>query len=1252
MCMLALGFGASAQIALPYTETFATIPAANGFPVVAGGAWTRSGSTTAQPTYITNQTSYNRSGNGDTFFITYYYSGNTTGNYYFVGPFDLTAGTSYTSSILYKADGLNGFGPLDLRFGTAATAATQTNLIATVPANITNTAFQKLSGAFTVPTTGSYYLSVKETNTSSPWYLTLDDFKLSVTPSCIEPTALTNSNVTTTTADVSWTASTTPPANGYEVYYSTSSTAPTASSTPNMTGVIGTTANLTGLMSSSVYYAYVRSACSAADKSEWSAVTKFTTLCTPFSIPYTENFDTTAVGSSTATNAPTCWTYLETASSAGYGYVNTTTPASTPNNYYLYNSSDNTGNIMLVSPETTNLTNGLNRVRFNARGLAGYVLQIGTVTNNTDPTTFAAISSITLTGTNTQYIVDIPAGTNTYLSFKHGLGGTFRNIYIDDITVELIPSCVAPTSPMHTGSTSSSLSYTWTAPAIAPANGYQVYYSTTNTAPTAATVLDATNSVSSATTSAMISGLTADTVYYVWVRSNCAAADQSVWVSAGSANTGYCAVSTTGQASYFTSLTSSGAITNLAYSNAGSAGIAPGYQNLTATNKISNFAGSTTNIGIGLAGTTVGVTIWVDWNNNLIFETTEKVFGTTGYVSTISGASITAPVGTAIGNYRTRAVVNYNNGTPSNPCEIVTRGEYIDFTFEVTAPPSCLAPTALVVSGTTTTGATISWTASSSNPTNGYEIYYSTTNTAPTAATVASTTSATTSVNLTGLTPNTTYYVWVRSNCGGSESTWSNSATLFTGYCTPAPISVDGTGITNVTFGSSPNVVNNTTVAETGNYGNYSSMIGDVPVGVSTQVAITYQTSYTYGTKIWVDLNNNLVFDAAELLYTGLSASASPTTLLATIIIPSATPLGNYRMRIGGTDTDTGPDTACYTGSYGTFEDYTVNVIAPPTCLAPTALAIANITMTTADLSWTAPSTAPALGYEVYYSTANTAPTAMTSPTTTSTATMTGLTMLTPSTLYYVWVRSNCSAADQSTWVALPSFTTVTPPPANDECSTPNAITPGAMFTQNPITATNVAGTNTADATAVHACQSSANKDVWFSVVVPASGNITIETKPITGSSFTDSVLAVYSGSCGTLTSLGCNDDDGDGSMSMLSLTGQAPGSTLLIAVFNYSSTTTGDFQISAYDGSLATGETIVKDDKSFTIAPNPFTDVVRISDVKDVVSISVVDLSGRIVKTVKPAREINLGDLKTGMYLINLTMKDGSVKTVKAIKK
>src|SRR5690606_21431413 len=299
--------------------------------------------------------------------------------------------------------------------------------------------------------------------------------------------------------------------------------------------------------------------------------------------------------------------------------------------------------------------------------------------------------------------------------------------------------------------------------------------------------------------------------------------------------------------------------------------------------------------------------------------------------------------------------------------------------------PSCFIPTALTVDSFTAVTATVSWTAPASVPSAGYNVYYSTVNTAPTASTVLDATnsvsSTTVSATIPGLVPNTTYYIWVASNCGTSQSTWVGPVSIYTGYCSPAPSSVDGQGITNVTFGSGTNVVNNTTVAETGNYGNYSSMVGDVQAGVASPVSITYSTGYTYGTKIWIDLDNNLIFDdATELFYTGLSASPNPSTLVASVTLPAATVPGSYRMRIGGTDNDAGPASSCYTGTYGSFEDYTVNVTPAPSCLPPTAIALdaASVTATGANVTFTASATAPSNGYTVYYSTVNTAPTAST----------------------------------------------------------------------------------------------------------------------------------------------------------------------------------------------------------------------------------------------------------------------------------
>jgi hypothetical protein len=178
-------------------------------------------------------------------------------------------------------------------------------------------------------------------------------------------------------------------------------------------------------------------------------------------------------------------------------------------------------------------------------------------------------------------------------------------------------------------------------------------------------------------------------------------------------------------------------------------------------------------------------------------------------------------------------------------------------------------------------------------------------------------------------------------------------------YCTPAPTSVDGTGITNVVYST----VSNPTGAEAGNYGNYSAMIGDVPQNTTLNVDITFSTGYTYDTKIWVDWNDDGDFvDLGEEVYSGTSASTSPTTLPASFAV-GTNPLGNHRMRIGGQDN--GPCVPCYTGVYGAYEDYTINVTAPPACLPTSALTATSITTSGADLGWTENGSATAWDLEI-----------------------------------------------------------------------------------------------------------------------------------------------------------------------------------------------------------------------------------------------------------------------------------------------
>ena len=510
---------------------------------------------------------------------------------------------------------------------------------------------------------------------------------------CMAGTSVTApaASLTINSAVLNWTAPATAPT-AYDIYYSSSPVVPYDSDQATVSVVSGTTATISNLSSNTVYYVWTRGVCGSV-KGTWSFGTTFRTLCDTFNVPYAENFDTTATGSSTNTNAPSCWNYLETSGFAGSGYVSTTNALSTPNSYILTNSTATTGSGMLVGPTTNSLSNGMNRVKFYARSSgAGYPIEVGTISNTADPSTFAIIGTpIALTTTMTLYTVNIPSGSNLNLAFRHGMGGGSRTLYIDNVSVEAIPACVEPIGPNVTGRTANSISVAWTEGTPA-ANGYQLYYSTSPTSPTAATVLDASNSMMASGTSATISNLASNTTYYVWVRGYCSATNQSTWVGSVNAYTGYCIVSTTNQNSWISSFTSTGAATNINYS--AGAGGAGGYQNLTATQRIGNTAGSTTPISLTAGGPTCGFAIWVDLNNNLTFEASERLFVTSNYETTIAG-NIVIPANTPAGNYNARIVVDWNSTAPSNPCAVFTRGEYIDFTFEVTSAQLATAETAV-----------------------------------------------------------------------------------------------------------------------------------------------------------------------------------------------------------------------------------------------------------------------------------------------------------------------------------------------------------------------------------------------------------------------------------------------------------------------------------------------------------------------------------------------------------------------------
>lgn len=105
-------------------------------------------------------------------------------------------------------------------------------------------------------------------------------------------------------------------------------------------------------------------------------------------------------------------------------------------------------------------------------------------------------------------------------------------------------------------------------------------------------------------------------------------------------------------------------------------------------------------------------------------------------------------------------------------------------------------------------------------------------------------------------------------------------------------------------------------------------------------------------------------------------------------------------------------------------------------------------------------------------------------------------------------------------------------PPAvtNDDCATARPITVG---TNGPFRSI---GASTS--TGAFPCGPNVVKDLWFAFN-SCGGVHTFST--CTGTRTFDTVLQVFSGSCGTLTSLGCNDDAGGGCSSGSSLTVSVP---------------------------------------------------------------------------------------------------------------
>ncbi len=165
-------------------------------------------------------------------------------------------------------------------------------------------------------------------------------------------------------------------------------------------------------------------------------------------------------------NLPEGWTaivksenpnaFLETATTGG--------PVSPPNHIRAFNSTDAEATLFLITPEILHPMDDM-RIRFYAHANtgAGNVLEVGTIDMDGDEE-FHLVESISLTNDYVDYMVffDEYAGDNSYIAFKGVPEANFRNIYIDNITLETIPTeGVAELSPVSHDFGAKQVNITW-----------------------------------------------------------------------------------------------------------------------------------------------------------------------------------------------------------------------------------------------------------------------------------------------------------------------------------------------------------------------------------------------------------------------------------------------------------------------------------------------------------------------------------------------------------------------------------------------------------------------------------------------------------------------------------------------------------------------------------------------------------------------------------------------------------------------
>ena len=557
----------------------------------------------------------------------------------------------------------------------------------------------------------------------------------------------------------------------------------------------------------------------------------------------------------------------------------------------------------------------------------------------------------------------------------------------------------------------------------------------------------------------------------------------------------------------------------------------------------------------------------------------------------------------------------------------------------ISLPPSCIEPSGLTASTTGLDTVDFTWTAGNTETDWTYE--YGVSPYAQGGGGTTGTVMTTPTLSLSGLTSGETYDIYVQANCGVDgdsayvTTSWTQPPTndTFAG-ATPIAPSAEGAGCATFNFMDS-----------TSGDGTTDSGLDGTCNGTDTGLDRFYSWTATTDALVWNDGAGNpgiVIRDAGtEAEITCEGTFADDDVVLTGWTIGQDLIIQVYDF--GGADVDVTFCLELFT--LPSAPDCAEAPISPMNGATEVAVLATGGALTA---TWTAPSTGiTPTEYEFFIGVTSGDLTSLG----TTADTFFDLVNLNVNTTYY-WQVVPLNGASAASGCMEWSFTTETvAAPINDDCANATALTAGAVFEDNPVDGTVLAAAADAEAAACGITGSG----VWYSVVVPASGDITLEVgdDSLGGTGF-DSVIEAFSGTCGSLVSLGCDDDGVPGfgdAYSQLELTGLTGGDTIYLRVWEYGGDEFETFSVSAFSASLSVGD--FDNEAAFTYYPNPVKNTLTLNAQNTIEQVAMYNMLGQEVLRANPNTvdsDLDMSQLQTGTYFVKVTIANVT-ETIRVIK-